>query len=477
MPSPRVVLPPERLPRGALDLETLLTELDPPIAFPPAALAEAERAAAAPVLPDLDRTDLPLVTLDPPGSKDLDQAFALERAGDGWRVHYAIADLAAFVPGGGALEAELARRGVTLYLPDRRVPLHPPVLGEDAASLLPGVDRPCVLWSLDLDAAGTLVRTDVRRALVRSRAQLDYPTVQAQLDDGTADEQLVLLREVGLLRREQARARGAVDLPTPAQEVEVDDAGQPRLVFRAPSPVEGWNAQLSLLTGLAAAALMLEGGVGLLRTLPPADPDDVEALRRSALALGVPWPEGTSHGDVVSALDPTDPAAAAVLVLATRLLRGAGYTPFDGAPPEQPLHAGVAAAYAHCTAPLRRYADRWVSDVCVALCAGAAVPGAVRAALPGLPEVMTAATGRANALERAVVDLAEAVVLAPCVGQVFDAVVVDAGDSSGTIQLPDPAVRAPCDGAQLPLGEAVRAVLVSADPVTRKVRFEQEQPR
>jgi exoribonuclease R len=374
MPSLRVVLPPERLPHGRLDLEALLTEVDPPVDFPPDALAEAARAAAAPALPDHDRTDLPLVTLDPPGSKDLDQAYALERTAGGYRVHYAIADPAAFVRTGGPLDAELARRGVTLYLPDTRIPLHPPVLGEDAASLLPDVDRPCVLWTLDLDADGALVGTDVRRALVRSRAQLDYPTVQAELDAGRADEMLLLLQEIGGLRQEQARARGAVDLPTPSQEVDVDDAGRPHLVYRAQTPVETWNAQLSLLTGTAAAALMIDGGIGLLRTLPPPADDDVEALRRSARALGVPWPDGTSHGDLVSSLDPGDPgcrrpARAGHPPPARRRLH-----PFDGAPPEQPLHAGVAAAYAHCTAPLRRYADRFVSEVCLALHAGTPVP-------------------------------------------------------------------------------------------------------
>ena len=157
-------------------------------------------------------------------------------------------------------------------------------------------------------------------------------------------------------------------------------------------PSERWNAQISLLTGIAAAALMLDGRVGLLRTLPPPDPEAVASLRRSALALGLAWPEQTAYGDVVSALDPAQPAAAALLVLATRLLRGAAYTAFDGSPPEQPLHSAVAAAYAHCTAPLRRLADRYVGEVCPALCAGTEVPGGRgRAGRPGQPEAALAA--------------------------------------------------------------------------------------
>ena len=465
MPSLRV-----HLPSGtALDLDGLRAELEAPEEFSPAALAEAEAAARAPRLPELDRTDLPMLTIDPPGSLDLDQALHITRAGNGFTVSYAIADVAAFVTPGGALDGAVFERGVTLYAPDRRVPLHPPVLAEDAASLLPDSDRPALLWTLDLDAEGALVGTDVRRALVRSRARLDYAGVQQELDAGTGDEVLLLLREVGLLREQQAAARGAVDLPTPSQEVELDDAGRPCLVWRAMLPVEGWNAQISLLTGTAAAGLMLGAEIGLLRTLPPADPEAVEKLRRSALALGVAWPEGESYGSVVSALDPSVPTHAALLTLATRLLRGAGYTAFDGALPEQPLHSAVAMPYAHCTAPLRRLADRHVGEVCLAVSAGLEVPAWAREALPQLPEVMAAATRRAGALERAVVDAAEAVVLAARVGERFEGVVVETGPEYGVVQLQEPPVRARCAGADLPLGERIAVELVSADPATREV--------
>lgn len=467
MPRLRVALPADRF---AAELDAVRAEVGAPGPFGAAALAEAEQAAAAPALPALDRTDLPVVTIDPAGSRDLDQAVLVARRDGGYRVHYAIADVAAFVRAGGALDGELRDRGMTLYAPDRRVPLHPPVLGENAASLLPDVERPAVLWTLDLDERGELVTTDVRRARVRSRARLDYVGVQRDLDAGSAEEGLRLLREVGQLRQRRAAERGAVDLPSPEQEVELR-RDRPRLAFRAPLPVEGWNAQISLLTGIAAARLMLDGGVGLLRTLPPPDPDDVRAVRRSARALGVGWAKDEPWGAVVTRLDPADPAAAAVLVLATRLLRGAGYTAFDGAPPEQGLHSGVAAPYAHCTAPLRRLADRHVAEVCLALAAGAPVPQEVRSALPELPRVMTAAGRRAAALERAVVDLAEAVVLAPRVGEVLDAVVVEAGNDGGTVQLQEPAVRARCDGGPLPLGRPVRVRLVQADPATRRVRF------
>src|SRR4051794_16738256 len=247
-------------------------------------MAEAEAAARAPDLPDEDVTDLPFLTIDPPGSTDLDQAMHLERRGAGYRVRYAIADVAAFVRPGGAIDAEAHRRGETLYSPDTRTPLHPPSLSEDAASLLPGQVRPALLWTLDLDADGAQQAVDVRRALVRSRDRLDYAEVHEAVDHGTADERLRLLAEVGALRKRLEVARGGVSLPIADQEV-VGDGDSFRLEYRLALPSESWNEQISLMTGMAAAGLMLDAGISVLRTLPPAPDGAIRTLRRAAAAL------------------------------------------------------------------------------------------------------------------------------------------------------------------------------------------------
>ncbi len=309
--------------------------------FPDEVRAEAEEAARRPRLPDLDRTDVPFVTIDPPGARDLDQALHLERTDHGFRVLYAIADVAAFVDPGGAIDKETRKRGETLYDVGDKVPLHPPVLSEGACSLLPDGDRPALLWTIDLDSSGDRTSVRVERARVRSRAQLTYDGVQADLDAGKADPVMDLLREVGLLRLERESDRGGVSLPLPDQEVEAE-GDRWRLRLRSPLPVEAWNAQISLLTGMSAAWLMTEGGVGILRTLPPADPRDLARLRRVAHALDVSWPEEMSYPDLIRSLDPATPAHAALLTASTRLLRGSGYDAFDGALPEQPLHAAIA---------------------------------------------------------------------------------------------------------------------------------------
>jgi exoribonuclease R len=455
-----------------LSFEAVRTELGVPSAFPANALADAEQAARVPTLPEHDATDLPLVTVDPPGSRDLDQAVHIARTSGGYRVSYAVADLTAFVAPRGAVDAEARRRGQMLYSPDLRTPLHPPVLSEGAASLLPGQVRPAVLWRIDLDEAGEVDRVEVSRARVRSVAQLDYPSLQAALDSGSALDSVALLPEVGQRRLALARARHATELEVPEQQVvpAVDRPGW-TVQFRQDLPVERWNAQISLLTGVCAARIMLDGGIGVLRTLPPPPAEAVEALRRIAPALGVDWPNGALPGDILSELDGSLPKSAAFLEHAASLLRGAGYSTFDGPPPTQSGHAGVGMPYAHVTAPIRRLVDRFAAEVCLALAGGTEVPEWVRSALPELPPLMAESDRLARALDRAVVDATEAWLLAGREGSVFPAVVLEGGPQRGTIVLDEPPVRASCATPNLPIGERIRVQLVEADLASRTVRF------
>ncbi|GAB3446869.1 RNB domain-containing ribonuclease [Actinophytocola sediminis] len=458
--------------------ERIRTEFGLVDGFPEPALAEAVRSVGGEVPgaqpPDrLDATDLPLVTIDPPGARDLDQALAITRTPDGFVVHYAIADLGAFVEPGGRLDAEVRGRGQTLYLPDGNIPLHPPVLAEGAASLLPDQVRPAALWTLTCAADGELTAAHVRRALVRSRARFDYASVQAALAAGTPHPSLAELPAFGRLRRERAVERGAVELALPEQVVERDGAGGWRLVLRPHTDVDAWNAEISLLTGMAAASMMLDAGVGVLRTLPPAGSGAVRWLRRSARSLGIDWPRTTEVAELLSGLDPAQPEALALFMDATRLLRGAGYTVFDGTPPELATHAGVASSYAHVTAPLRRLVDRFGTEICLALCADEPVPAWVREALPELPKLMEISDGLAGRVDRACLDQVEAWVLADRVGEVFDVVVLRADGGSAEVFLTDPPVIAKCAGGDnLPEGDTVRVRLVRADELARVVAFE-----
>lgn len=481
-------------------LAELRAELGIPEAYDPRALAEAEEAARQPV-PDhherADLRDIPFVTLDPPGAADLDQAFHLVRAGDGYRLHYAIADVASYIAPGGALDVETHRRGLTYYGPDGRFGLHPPVLSEGAASLLPGLDRRAAVWDLAFDADGVMTAARVERAIVRSRAQLDYPSVQrlinqsksrdvARHDDVDVPEPIALLCELGPLRLDLQITRGGASIDVPEQEVVVSENGDRfRLAYRAPLPIEDHNAQLSLATGMAAAQLQGEAGVGIWRTLDPAQDRDIAALRRVAYGLGLDWPRSMPYGVFARGLDVTAPAAAAFATEATRLFRGAGYRSFgtrDTEPgaPAGASHSAIAAEYAHVTAPLRRLVDRYGTEVALAHCVGAPVPGWVLAGLDALPAEMAAASQRANAYDRGAIDVLEALIMARRVGQTYDAVVVGAtapkdqlAPVRATVLVSQPALRLKVSGPREDLrpGARVRVRVESVDVEARSVKL------
>jgi VacB/RNase II family 3'-5' exoribonuclease len=456
-------------------LHDIRRELEVPAEFPAEVVAAALYAAKNPRLPELDRTDLEFVTIDPPDSMDLDQALHIERTGDGYTVYYAIADVAAFVQPGDPIDLEARRRGETLYAPDKRTPLHPPELSEGAASLLPDGVRPALLWTITVDATGEGTGVTCERALVKSRAKLNYAGVQKDLDAGNASVSLQLLREVGKLREQRELERGGVNLPIPDQEVVTSNHGW-GLEFRAPLPVEGWNAQISLLTGMAAAELMMKGKIGILRTLPESHDSLRHKLEHTAKALGITWPDGTSYAQFIHALDPKVPAHAAMLAACTVLFRGAGYSAFAGSVPERPEHAAMKAEYAHVTAPLRRLVDRWTGEICVALSAGTEVPAWVRESMDEIPKTMDEADRRANAYERSIVSMVEAGLVADRIGTEFDGVITDVDErdtTRGVVALSTVAIEGRVTGtAPLPLGQAIRVKLVEADIAKRTVAFE-----
>jgi exoribonuclease R len=236
--------------------------------------------------------------------------------------------------------------------------------------------------------------------------------------------------------------------------------------------VEAWNAQLSLMTGMAAAAIMLEARIGILRTMPKPTPERIAAFRTQTEALGRPWPESVTYGEYLRALDREDPAALAVMQAAGGLFRGAGYEAIDGRVPADPEQSALAAPYAHVTAPLRRLVDRWGLVICEALIAGREVPAWARETLHELPALMGASSQRASRLDAASVARVEAAVLSDRVGERFAATVLEIRGENAVIQLSHPAVTATCPavpGARA--GVTVDVLLEHADIRAGEVRF------
>ncbi len=446
-----------------LGLDAIRTEFQVPGPFPPDVLAAAEIAAKRAPTAHADRTDWPFVTLDPASSTDLDQAFHIEARGADLLLHYAIADVAWFVEDGGAIDAEAWRRGTSQYLPDGKAGLYPPVLAEGAASLLPDGPRPAVIFTVRVASDGSVKLDSAERAVIRSRAKLAYDTVRDdQLPDGFA----ALADRIAAA---EAR-RGASRVDPPEQEVADAPDGGFALQFRPRLVSEARNAAMSLATNLAVADVLQAHGTGLFRVMDAPSEAAITRLRQTAKAFGLVWPEAQSLADYQLTLSPVDPRQAAFMLAIRRAGARAEYVPYRGG--ITPWHAAMAATYAHATAPLRRLADRYVVRATLAIMNGDPVPDAVTAAFPKLSDVMARADRMGGQIERAVIDLAEAVMLGGHVGQSFPAIVTDVTERDVRIQLSDFPVVARVSGHGMAPGDALTVRLTAADMEKRRLAFE-----
>lgn len=353
--------------------------------------------------------------------------------------------------------------GATIYLPDGKASLYPPVLSEGAASLLPGVDRPAVVFTVKVDGDGNSSLDGAVRAVIRSRAKLGYENVAPrQLPDGFAE----LSRRI----EQAADARGAARVDAPEQELTEDSGGGFTLAFRAQTEAEKQNAALSLAANLAIADALFAHRTGLFRVMAEPDARAVRRLRHSAKALGLVWPKDATLAQFERTLDSNDPRPAAFRSAVRRAGPRATYAPYRAG--VIPWHSAMAATYAHATAPLRRLADRYVIEAALQIAGGQQVAAELGAIFEQLSPVMDRADARAAQIERATLDLAEAIMLDGREGEHFDAVVTDIDERGARIQLSDPAVIARVDGKGAEPGDRIEVKLTTVDVAQRRTNFE-----
>ncbi len=271
--------------------------------FPAVVEAEAAAWVADPGLADpalVDLEGVPFVTVDGPGTRDLDQALFLAEEGDGYLVRYAIADAAHYVRPGSALFDEALRRGVSVYLPGLSVPMLPRSLSEGAVSLNPDVVRRALVFDMRLDAEGRARGTTVQRARIRSRAKLTFGEVQALLDapatsplrDAEFAASLRLLPIVGTLRQLEAAARQVIRFHR--EELHVGLDGEVfTIVARVRHAVEKHNEQLSLLCNAEGGRLLCDvvgdelshAAQAIYRVHPAPPPERLDELRAQLAEL------------------------------------------------------------------------------------------------------------------------------------------------------------------------------------------------
>lgn len=363
-------------PRGAPGVDTLsvIRAYSLPDEFPADALEEARLAAAAFNERDLgdreDFTDWLTITIDPVDARDFDDAVSLtiDPRSKHWQLGVHIADVAHFAPVGGALDMEARRRGTSVYLPQRVLPMFPEVISNGLASLQQDRVRYVKSVLIDYTPAGQVADVRFANAAIRNRRRFSYDEVSAllqQLDrQEPAPEQLapeivqllLRMRELALILHRRRLKRGALELIMPEAELQYDEAGRVTGAHFRTHDISHQMIEDFMLAANSAVADHLERhGISFLRRVHPApDPLKLEAFGAFARILSYKLKRETDRFTLQRILRESAerPERYAVHYALLRSLKQAHYTP------EKDEHYALALEnYCHFTSPIRRYPD------------------------------------------------------------------------------------------------------------------------
>lgn len=476
-----------------------------PTEFPQGALEEAAQAKPPPLGERIDLREVPLVTIDPEDARDHDDAVWASPDDDpanagGFRLIVAIADVSWFVPAGSALDREAERRGNSVYLPDRVVPMLPERLSNDLCSLKEGVDRACLAVEMRLSKTGRKLSHRFMRAMMRSAAKLSYGAAQDIIDGGAAERHVGdvvrTLHDAFRARWSERSKRAPLDLDLPERRIILDQDGRVARVERR----ERFDAhrlieEFMILANIAAAEMLEERRVErIYRVHDAPDPEKLDAARDYLASLGYSLaPSGSlrpSNFNQILKLAGERDEKEMVSEVILRAQRQAVYST------ENLGHFGLnIPRYAHFTSPIRRYADLTVHRGLVrALKLGKGGQTDDEAArLPKVAEAISDLERRAMAAERESADRYLAAYLEGRIGAEFEGrirgvmrfglfVTLDETGADGFTPaqaLPgrfhyveDRHALVAANGAQYRLGQPVRVRLAAATPVTGGMRFE-----
>ena len=354
-----------------MEIEIALRKHDLPHEFTPAAKRQAARLPGE-VRPAerkdrVDLTGLPLVTIDGETARDFDDAVYCERAGKGYRLIVAIADVSHYVRDGDALDADARERGTSIYFPRRVIPMLPEALSNELCSLKPDVDRLCMVCDMAIDAKGEMGRYRFYPAVMHSRARLTYTQVwdwlsrPAHAKSGEAAAllpQLVDLHALYQLLKAARARRGAIDFDTIELALEFDPHGK----INAIVPVARNDAHRLIEECMLAANvctatyLLAHKHAALFRVHEGPTPEKLVALKEflASSGLSLAGGENPQPADYAALLDRIRdrPDFNLLQTVLLRSLQQAVYSPDNAG------HFGLGYdAYTHFTSPIRRYPD------------------------------------------------------------------------------------------------------------------------
>lgn len=464
------------------ELKNIALEYGAELGFSEQSLKEAEgfqnRGLSFEGLDDL--THMPFITMDNDESKDLDQAFYIEKDKDEASIwfHYAIADASYFVTQGSAIDQQASDRLFTKFIHGDDFPMLPRLLSEDLCSLVAGKDRRAVVVSLLFNASGKVVERNFRHAKIRSRLKTSYRLVQKFFDGKNASltsqeytpslEQFAVL---GKLLVHKAKKRGVIRFPDHDLFLSLDSS-KPSASFVAQYQrftVELWNEQLSIAANEAVAEQISEKH---LRSIHRYHPKPFKSKIRSLHKKLKPWNrkniwkrnDDRTLAAFVDSLDKVDPLQRAIQLMICKLNIAASYSVFEFG------HSGLKLKhYDHFTAPMRRYSDIVVHRILLASIKGEEVPYQASGDLGPLCERINNVMKKNRKLEHALSDYIQKRIFQTLESDKIEAYLMAIDQRDYTLELiglpfdlkiklskPSEWLRTEVDGKQVKLGEKVK---------------------
>ncbi|OGW42238.1 MAG: ribonuclease R, partial [Nitrospirae bacterium GWD2_57_8] len=351
-----------------IEAEIVIEEHELPVEFHPAALKEAE-AVPQEVMPSMSRgrrdlRDLPTATIDGETAKDFDDALSIEKIPTGYRLWVHIADVANYVKEGSYLDQEAYRRGTSVYLPDRAIPMLPTSLSNGICSLNPGVDRLTLTAEMDFTSQGVLSRYDLYESVIRSNERMTYTAVKEILVDRDRAQrrryaalapQFELMGELMEILRKRRMKRGSIDFDLPEPQIVLDLQGKISDITRAErNRAHMIVEEFMLAANETVAAHMEEREIPCVyRVHDEPKEDAVLALQEFLSSVGITLAAGKKlkplHLQRAVEQAKGTPLEAAVNTVILRAMKQARYAT------ENSGHFGLAAeTYTHFTSPIRR---------------------------------------------------------------------------------------------------------------------------
>lgn len=481
--------------------------------FPEAVSEEAERFPADPLPAEIEemiragRRDLralPTITMDGEDAKDLDDAISIETRPNGrFRLWVHIADVSHYVADGSALDMEARRRGTSVYLVDRVVPMLPPRLSNGICSLNPGADRLALTVSMDIDATGTIEDGDIFESVIRSDARTSYNEIRDFFEQGMhrdrygfLEKEFTAMRRLAEILRNRMRERGTLEFEFPETKVDLDDEGRPTAIY--PYPISFTNGIIEdfmiACNEFVARKFHFLKVPFVYRVHELPDPEKLRRFMRLARNMGVKLRirGAVRPGDLARALEEIKGLenGQALSQLLLRSLAKARYAP------ECLGHFGLASEfYCHFTSPIRRYPDLFIHRVIKGWLSGRMRTGEWRGDAVHVSEDSSVTERAADQAERDTVQQKACEFMADRIGEVFSGVVSGIIAGGFFVRLPSTVegmvpfrsmedyfefdeesltATGSRSGRVLRIGETVQVRVARVDTVLRRIDFDLE---